>query len=313
MANMENFGLDVGIYGANATPETVLSLTTLAEESGFGSVWLADHVAFPVSFKSEYPYAAKGQFPTKLDDPLLEPVATMGVLIGATKRVRIGVAVLIMPYRNPLLLARMMATLDQFSGGRIDLGAGVGWLEEEFQALGSQEFARRGKVTDEAIEVFKAGCTGGEVEYWGETYAFAPIYANPGSVQRPHPPVLIGGLSNPALRRVARHGTGWLAVMADPDKLTQRLTKLREFMAAANRPFEELTLHYKMFLDIDNPKHNTDGVREPGTGTKVQIVDDLKRLMELGFTNIIVRYRGSDPQQLKRQTNQFISDIVPMV
>ncbi len=102
MANLQTFGLDVGIYGANATPQTVLRLATLAEEAGFGSIWLADHVAFPVSFKSEYPYAAKGQFPTKLDDPLLEPVATMGVLVGATKRVRIGVAVLIMPYRNPM-------------------------------------------------------------------------------------------------------------------------------------------------------------------------------------------------------------------
>ncbi|MFT5510422.1 MAG: putative F420-dependent oxidoreductase [Hyphomicrobiaceae bacterium] len=313
MASMDSFGLDVGIYGANATPETVLSLTTLAEDTGFGSVWLADHVAFPVSFKSEYPYAAKGQFPTKLDDPLLEPVATMGVLVGATKRVRIGVAVLIMPYRNPLLLARMIATLDQFSGGRIDLGAGVGWLEEEFEALGSSDFARRGKVTDEAIEIFKAVCAGGEVGYQGETYEFAPIYANPGSIQRPHPPVLIGGLTNPALRRVARHGTGWLAVMADPVKLTERLAKLRELMTAAGRSFDALSLHYKMFLAIDNPKHNTDGVREPGTGSKAEIIDDLKRLRELGFTNIIVRYRGSDAQQLTRQINEFVSDIVPKV
>ena len=313
MASLEKFGLDVGIYGANATPQTVLRLATLAEEAGFGSIWLADHVAFPVSFKSEYPYAAKGQFPTKLDDPLLEPVATMGVLVGATKRVRIGVAVLIMPYRNPLLLARMLATLDTFSGGRIDLGAGVGWLEEEFEALGSRDFARRGKVTDEAIEIFKAVCAGGEVGYQGETYAFDPIYANPGSIQRPHPPVMIGGLTNPALRRVARHGTGWLAVMAAPEKLTERLAKLRALMAEAGRSFDDLSLHYKMFLDIDKPKHNTDGVREPGTGTKAEIIDDLKRLFDLGFHNIIVRYRGDSADELTRQIDNFVSEIVPKV
>lgn len=313
MASPEKFGLDVGIYGANATPETVLRLAALAEDSGFGSVWLADHVAFPVSFKSEYPYAAKGQFPTKLDDPLLEPVATMGVLVGATKRVRIGVAVLIMPYRNPLLLARMLATLDTFSGGRIDLGVGVGWLEEEFEALGSRDFARRGKVTDEAIEIFKAVCAGGPVGYQGETYAFDPVYANPGSVQRPHPPVLIGGLTNPALRRVARHGTGWLAVMAAPEKLGERLAKLQSLMRDADRPFSDLALHYKMFLDIGQPKHNTDGVREPGTGTKAQIIDDLKRLFDLGFHNIIVRYRGEDANELTRQINNFVDEIIPMV
>ena len=313
MASLDKFGLDVGIYGANALPETVLRLATRAEDAGFGSIWLADHVAFPVSFKSEYPYAAKGQFPTKLDDPLLEPVATMGVLIGATQRVRIGVAVLIMPYRNPLLLARMLATLDCFSGGRIDLGAGVGWLEEEFEALGSRNFARRGKVTDEAIEIFKAVCGGGEVGYQGETYAFDPVYANPGSIQRPHPPVLIGGLSNPALRRVARHGTGWLAVMADPAKLTERLAKLRTLTEDAGRAFDDLALHYKMFLDIGNPKHNTDGVREPGTGTKAEIIDDLKRLFDLGFDNIIVRYRGDSAHELTRQIDNFVDEIVPRI
>ena len=128
MADIGSFGLDVGIYGALADPDTILQLAQHAEEAGFESIWLADHVAFPVSFKSKYPYSAKGDFPTRLSDPLMEPVATMGVLVGATKRVRIGTAVLIMPYRNPVLLARMLVTLDNFSGGRIVLGAGVGWL-----------------------------------------------------------------------------------------------------------------------------------------------------------------------------------------
>jgi probable F420-dependent oxidoreductase len=313
MTTIDKFGLDVGIYGAQAKPETVLRLARLAEDTGFDSIWLADHVAFPVTFKSEYPYAAKGQFPTSLDDPLLEPVATMGVLVGATSRVRIGVAVLIMPYRNPLLLARMLATLDNFSGGRIELGAGVGWLEEEFEALGRTDFKRRGKVTDEAIEIFKAVCAGGEVGYAGETYAFKPVYANPGSIQRPHPPVMIGGLSNPALRRVARHGTGWLAVMAAPKTLSERLTKLRELMSEAGRSFDELSLHYKMFLDIDGAKNNTDGVREPGTGSRQEIIDDLKQLFDLGFQKVIVRYRGNDADELTRQIDNFVSDIVPKV
>src|SRR3979490_26104 len=127
MATLDSFGLDVGIYGPLADPSTIRQRAQQAEEVGFESIWLADHVAFPVSFKSEYPYGAKGAFPTRLDDPLMEPIATLGVRVAATKRVRIGTAAAIMPYRNPVLLARMLVTLDQFSGGRIVLGAGVGW------------------------------------------------------------------------------------------------------------------------------------------------------------------------------------------
>ena len=143
MASLSSFGLDVGIYGALANPQTILRLARHAEDAGFESIWLADHVVFPVSIQSKYPYSATGAFPTGVSEPLMEPVATMGVLVGATKRVRIGTAALIMPYRNPVLLARMLVTLDHFSGGRIMLGAGVGWLEEEFNVLGSYDLDRK--------------------------------------------------------------------------------------------------------------------------------------------------------------------------
>ena len=140
MPDISNFGLDVGIYGPLADPPTILGLARHAEAAGFESIWLADHIAFPVTFKSEYPYSAKGDFPTRFADPLMEPLATMGVLVGATKRVRIGTAAMVMPYRNPLLTARMLVTLDQFSGRRIELGAGTGWLREEFEALHTFDF-----------------------------------------------------------------------------------------------------------------------------------------------------------------------------
>lgn len=311
MADMNRFGLDVGIYGPQADPRTVLGLAQLAEDRGFESIWLADHVAFPVSFKSEYPYSAKGQFPTRLADPLLEPVATMGVLVGATKRVRIGTAALIMPYRNPVLLARMLVTMDQFSGGRIVLGAGVGWLEEEFQVLDTADFRKRGKVTDEYLEIFKAISAGGEVGYTGETYSFAPIFSSPGAVQRPHPPILIGGLSNAALRRVAKLGNGWLAVTAGPEKLRESLQTLERLCGEHDRRFADLDLTYKIFLDIGEAKRSRFDAREPGTGTAAEIIDDLKRITDLGFQRIIVRYRGSG--DLTSQIDRFVGEIAPKV
>ncbi len=313
MASIASFGLDVGTYGPLANPETILALARQAEESGFSSIWLADHVAFPVSFASKYPYSAGGDFPTRLAEPLMEPVATMGVLVGATRRVRIGTAALIMPYRNPVLLARMLVTLDQFSGGRVVLGAGVGWLEEEFRVLGAHDFKRRGRVTDEYLEIFKAICAGGEVAYRGETYGFAPVFSAPGSVQRPHPPILIGGLSDAALRRVVRHGNGWLAVTAPPDKLGERLEVLSRIAAEAGRPPGDIALVYKLFLDIGAAKRGPFGAREPGTGAQAEIIDDIKRLFDLGFTQVIVRYRGADPAELTRQIDRFVGEIVPRV
>lgn len=311
MATIANFGLDVGIYGPLANPATILGLAQHAEAVGFESIWLADHVAFPVTFKSEYPYSAKGEFPTKLDEPLLEPVATMGVLVGATKRVRIGTAALVMPYRNPLLLARMLATLDQFSGGRIELGAGTGWLEEEFVALNTFDFKQRGRATDEYIEIFKAICAGGEVGYQGQTYSFLPVISSPGSLQRPHPPVHIGGLSNPALRRVAKHGNGWIAVTASPETLAERLVVLKRLCEEQGRKFSDLKLAYKIFLGIDKPKRSRFDAREPGTGSVQEITDDLRKILALGFTRIIVRYRGDGADELKRQIDRFVTEIVP--
>lgn len=313
MADIGSFGLDVGIYGSSATPETIVGLAHWAEATGFESIWVADHVAFPVTFQSEYPYSAKGNFPSRFADPLMEPTATMGVLVGATRRVKIGAAVLILPYRNPLLMARMMVTLDQFSCGRMILGAGTGWLQEEFAALGAFDFKQRGRVTDEYIEIFKAISAGGEVGYQGETYAFAPVISAPGSVQRPHPPILIGGLSTPALRRVARYGDGWLAVTTSPKQLEDSLAVLERLATDHGRRFEELSLSYKMFLGIDQPKPSRFDAREPGSGSVAEIIDDLKRIFALGFTRIIVRYRGQGTDEQRRQLDRFVNEIVPKV
>src|SRR5262245_36363134 len=313
MAALMSFGLDVGVYGPLADAETILSLARHAEAIGWDSIWLADHIAFPVAFKAVYPYSSKGDFPTRLSDPLMEPMATMGVLVGATQRVRIGTAALIMPYRNPVVLARMLVTLDQFSGGRIIVGAGVGWLEEEFAVLGAHDFNKRGRVTDEYLEIFKAVCAGGEVSYRGDTYAFDPIFASPGSLQRPHPPILIGGLSTAALRRVARHGNGWLAVAAPAELLEERLIMLERLLAEVGRPRQDLCLAYKLFLSLGEAKAGAFAGREPGTGSRAEICDDIKRLFDLGFETIIVRHRGASAAEQQIQIERLIEEIIAKV
>ena len=241
MADINQFGLDIGIYGPLARVDTIINLASFAEKSGFNSIWLADHIVFPSEFDSPYPYSSNGAFPVSIAEPLMEPIATMGVLAGATKTIRLGTAVLIMPYRNPILLARMLITMDQFSKGRIILGAGVGWLKEEFEIMNTFDFEKRGQVTDEYIEIFKLLSKGGEVSYNGSTYRFPRLYSVPGSVQKPHPPVLIGGIANPALRRVVNHGDGWLAVALDAERMKERLNKLKALCGENNRNFNDET------------------------------------------------------------------------
>lgn len=308
------FGLDVGIYGRLATRDHILELATLAETAGLESIWVADHVIFPVTFASKYPYSATGTFPVDMtQEPLLEPVATMGVLVGATQRVKIGTAVLIMPYRNPVLLARMLVTLDVLSAGRTILGAGVGWLAEEFAALDARPFAARGRVTDECIAIVKRLCQGGEVSFQGEYYRVDPVVSNPGSVQRPHPPILIGGTSDAALRRVARLGDGWLSTALPPERLGERLGLLHELCAEHGRRLADLSLCHKLFINIGEARRGTDGSREAGTGSPAEIVDDLRRLVDLGYGSCIVRYRGSDAEAQRQQLQSFLADIMPKV
>jgi probable F420-dependent oxidoreductase len=246
-------------------------------------------------------------------EPLLEPMATMGVLVGATQRVTIGTAVLVIPYRNPVLLARMLVTLDVLSGGRMMLGAGVGWLTEEFAALGAPPFAARGRVTDEWVEIVKRLCQGGDVTFQGEHYQLGPVVSNPGSVQRPHPPILIGGTSDAALRRAVRLGDGWLSTGLRPERLRERLRTLRQLCEAHGRRVADLSLSHKLFLSIGESRTAVDGSREAGTGSRAEIVDDLRRLEDLGYARVIVRYRGSDAEQQRRQLRTFIDDIIPHV
>jgi len=313
MASPASFGLDVGIYGRLAVPEAVLRVARFADAGGFDSIWLADHVAFPTAFASRYPYSATGSFPTDPADRLLEPIATLGVLAGATRRVKLGTAVLVMPYRQPVLLARMLVTLDHFSGGRVVLGAGAGWLAEEFALLGAPDFAQRGTATDEALAIFKAVCAGGAVGHRGAVYRFEPFHSSPGSLQQPHPPILIGGVADAALRRVVRLGDGWMAVTIGPERLGERLTTLRRLCAERGRAYDDLTIAYKLFVAIGEPKRSALDARMPGTGSRQQVIDDVKALLDLGVSTVIVRHYADTLADLDAQLARFADDIVPHV
>lgn len=189
------------------------------EAAGFDSIWVSDHIVFPVETTSTYPFAADGRPTWPFDAPYLEPMVVLGALTSATSRAFIGTSVLIAPMRNPVLMAKQAATIDVMSGGRLVLGVGTGWLREEFEAL-SADFEHRGAVLDEWIGIMRECWTGRVPPHHGRHYTIpTAIHALP---TPPTPlPVLIGGMSRHALRRAGRLGDGWLGQYA-LDTLSER-------------------------------------------------------------------------------------------
>src|SRR5499426_118757 len=208
------YGFYLPTRGQTATPEALETLVTTGETLGFASVMIADHLVFPVTIKSRYPYTVTGIFPGQGD--VLDQLSLMAFVAAKTRRLRLVSSVMIVPYRNPVLTAKALATIDVLSKGRVTLGVGVGWMREEFEALGSPDFDRRGAVTDEYLRIFKTLWTESPASFAGRFYRFDQIRCLPQPVQKPHPPIWIGGHSKVALRRAARYGDGWHPVGANP-------------------------------------------------------------------------------------------------
>ncbi len=208
------FGMFLPSFGPLATGphafDNLLILAQKAEALGFDSLWVPDHIVIPTTIRSRYPYNDTGRFPIPAEASFLEPLSVLGFLSGVTKRVRLGTWVLVLPHRNPIVTAKMLATLDVLSQGRIVLGAGIGWMEEEITLLGAP-FKRRGTLSDEYLRAMKELWTQPDPHFEGQFCRFSGIKCEPKPLQQPLP-VWIGGHSARAMRRVVELGDGWLAV-----------------------------------------------------------------------------------------------------
>ncbi len=229
------------------------SVAARAEQLGFESVWVPEHLVLPVQLESRYPYSDDGRPPFTPDTPILDPLLLLTHIAAATSRIRLGTNIYVLPLRNPIVAARMLMSLDVLSEGRLCLGIGVGWLEEEFRAVGI-EFATRGSRMRECVMVLKALWTQAEPEFHGRFFEFGPLKFEPKPVQKPHPPILFGGESPTALRRAAALGDGWYGVAHDPQSAQQCIATLRTLRAKAGRerePFEVTVGHRGGPLDSD--------------------------------------------------------------
>src|SRR5690349_15796477 len=201
-------GLFAPLGNGNATAGVLRTLGREAEARGFESIWVAEHVVLFDEYESQYPYAADGKFPGGGDTGLLEPLTALTYLAAVTDRIRLGTSICLVPQRNPVYTAKQVVDLDNLSGGRVDFGVGIGWLKEEFDALNTP-FERRGKRTDEYLQVMRSLWTDEVSSFAGDTYDLPPCRMYPKPIQAPHPPIHVGGESDAALRRAARFGQGW--------------------------------------------------------------------------------------------------------
>lgn len=235
-------GLCIPLVAPYATPEYIRTLGATAESLGFSSLWVGEHVVLFDEYDSAYPLAEDGKMPGDIEDNVeLEPFSSLVWLAAHTSRIRLGTGVCVLPQRNPVYTAKEAANVDWLSGGRLNLGIGVGWLAEEYGALGAP-FERRGARCRSYVEVMKRLWCNTVSEYEDQFYSLPACRFYPKPVQTPHPPIIIGGNSDAALRRTAEQGQGWYALGLSPAQLAPRIEKLGALLTQSNRSKDAVSI-----------------------------------------------------------------------
>ncbi|HEX9126053.1 MAG TPA: LLM class F420-dependent oxidoreductase [Methylomirabilota bacterium] len=303
------FGCHLPVFGPAATRAGLLTFAREMERLGYDSLWASDHIVIPHAIRSRYPYSDTGQFPLAADATFLEPLTALAMVAGVTERVKLGTTVLVLPHRHPVLAAKMLSTLDHLSGGRVILGAGVGWMREEIELLGVP-FDERGAWSDEAIRIMRACWRDERTRFHGRYFSFDDIGCFPKPV-RGDIPIWMGGHSKPALRRIVALADGWHAAFPTAAGLEAGLSALREECARQKRPFDELSITLRAGLAIRTSPGGPD--RRALQGTPEEIVADLRAFKALGVTHVLMEASYRDLGQMTRTFEAFARDIRPKV
>ena len=272
-------------------PDSLVRIATEAEMLGFDYVTVSDHVMIPTSIASRYPYSDSGEFPSGAAAARLEQLTAATFIAASTSKLRIVTSVMVVPHRPAVLTAKILATLDFLSKGRITLGIGAGWCEEEFIAIGAPPFAERGAVTDEWMMVCKELWTSDEPKFDGKYVQFKDVLFPPKPVQQPIP-IWVGGESSPALRRTAKYGDAWYPIGTNPqfpmDTLSRfkaAAAKLAGMTEKAGRDPKAVALAYRVSSNPEaQPKGTVDGERKLFTGSAADFAGDIRALRDVGVT-----------------------------
>ncbi|MFP6660371.1 MAG: LLM class F420-dependent oxidoreductase [Myxococcota bacterium] len=282
------FGLMFINVGPFVLPDHLEHLGRTAEEAGIESLFTVEHVAVPKGYQSEYPYSPTGKMPGDETAPIPDPILPLAFLASVTERVKLGTGVMIVPQRHPLYIAKQMATLDCLSGGRALFGAGIGWLEEEFDALGIP-FKERAARTEETIRAVRELWKDGPCAFEGRFHRWDAVESYPKPVQPGGIPILVGGHVEGAARRAARVGDGFFPARGAPDELTALLAAMRDECGKIGRDPAEV---------------------EVTVGGAVRSVDDVKRYRDLGVSRIVMGPPAFDKEGLRKGLFEFRENIL---
>jgi probable F420-dependent oxidoreductase len=236
-----HFGVHIIGAGAMADGDKLVEVAQKAEQLGYHSLWISDHLIFPRQLQSRYPYSSDGRMPLDPQTPRLESLLALTYVAAQTHSIKLGPSVLIVPYREPVLLAKQVASLDVLSKGRFIFGVGVGWMREEFAAVG-RHIDARDPVTRECLALMKACWTQEVINFQGRFFTVSDMCMMPKPLQSPHPPIWFGGNTRAALRRTAELADGWHGAGLTPEELQPKLAILREECAKVGRQLSDLTI-----------------------------------------------------------------------
>ena len=285
--------------GACLTRRRVVQFGVRAEELGYDSVWVNHHIL------------NVGYIYDRLEDrPYYDALTVLTWVAARTERVRLGTTVLVLPYLNPLVLAKTIATLDVMSGGRVSLGVGVGMLREENDALGS-DFTTRGAYADESIEVMRDLWTSEDPSHSGRFFDYGGFKFSPKPVQSPGVPILIGGMSRAAMRRAARLGDGWHPNGGSVTEMGERFETVRTMCAEFDRDPDEVTLVVRGELEVlDTPSDNPS---TPMIGTPDQLLRTIEGYESIGVSEIVLQVGTDDVDRIRRTQEAFAEQVLPRV
>jgi probable F420-dependent oxidoreductase len=237
-----------------ATPEFLAAFGEAAEEAGFASLWVGEHVVFFDDYERKYPYSDDGSLALPPDNGMLDQFATLAFLAAETERIRLGTAVCLVPQRNPVYTAKEASTVDWLSNGRLDFGIGIGWQREEFDAL-NVPFEARADRTNDYIEVIRSLWRDDVSQHDGAHYKLRPSRMYPKPVQVGGPPIYVGGETDPALRRVARFADGWHGFNHLPESAASALARLQPMLADEGRKLADVDITVASYLQPVTPEH----------------------------------------------------------
>ncbi len=315
------FGLHLGTRGVAASPAGIRAIAQHCERLGYQFFGFNDHVVIGSQVDSRYPYLDSGIWPAADTGTCLEQLTALTYVAAVTERIRLLTSVMVLPHRPPVLAAKMLATLDVLSAGRLTVGVGVGWMAEEFSGLSTPAFAARGAVSDEYIHAFRTLWTEGLPSMEGEHVQFRDVLFAPKPVQLPHPPIWIGGESPAARRRAAQLGDGWYPVGRNPRHLLDTPATFGGALMEVHRDAEELgrdpkvidTAMFAPWFQFDTAVPRAEGGTLPFTGSPQRIAEDATAFAAAGLNHLIIGFESNDLAQALDRIDRFATEVMAVV